>query len=235
MPDAGGRRTEVGAHPLSTGVRWAPSILSADFGSLAAETARVEAAGADLLHLDVMDGHFVPNLTIGPAVVGALRRHSHLPFDVHLMVTDPAAFVGPFRTAGADRLTFHIEAVEDPQALAVHIRRLGARPGLALNPATPLEAVVPHLAAFDLCLVMTVHPGFGGQSFREDQLAKLEALARTKRQAGLDLDIQVDGGINLETARQAVEAGAEILVAGSAVFGEGDSGANLEALRASAV
>jgi ribulose-phosphate 3-epimerase len=212
----------------------APSVLSADFGRLAEEIRAADAGGADLIHLDVMDGHFVPNLTIGPAVVKSLRGVTELLLDTHLMVTDPAAFIEPFRRAGSDIITFHIEAVEDPRGLAGEIRALGARPGLSLNPATPLEPALDLLDAFDLLLVMTVHPGFGGQDFRADVMPKLRQAAAVKRERGLDLAIEVDGGIKPATAPQVVEAGAEILVAGSAIFGRGEVAANIRNLRQAA-
>jgi ribulose-phosphate 3-epimerase len=215
----------------TTGVRLAPSILSADFGHLADEVQAAVAGGADLVHLDVMDGHFVPNLTIGPAVVAAVRRVTDLPLDVHLMVTDPAAFIEPFRKAGADFLTVHQETVADPRPLFERIRALGAAPGLSINPATPLVAATGLLAAIDLLLVMTVQPGFGGQAFRDDVLPKVRQAAELKRQRGLDFALEVDGGVSTETAPRLVAAGAEILVAGSAVFGQGGATANLRRLR----
>jgi ribulose-phosphate 3-epimerase len=221
--------------PRTSGIRLAPSILSADFGRLAAEVQAAEAGGADLIHLDVMDGHFVPNLTIGPAVVEAVRGITRLPLDTHLMVTDPGAFIAPFRDAGSDLITFHLEVVDDPSAMAERIRRTGARAGLAINPDTPLEPALAVLEAVDLLLIMTVHPGFGGQPFRRDVLPKLRQAAAVKRERRLALDIEVDGGVNLETVAQVTAAGAEILVAGNAVFGDGQAAVNVRRLRQAAM
>ena len=161
-------------------VQIAPSILSADFSRLEAQIRAVEAGGAEVLHLDIMDGHFVPNLTLGPAVVKSIRRVTRLPLDVHLMVTDPLAFAAPFRKAGADWITFHLEAVSDPVATAAAIRGLGAKAGMALNPDTPFEDAIPVLGDLDLLLVMTVHPGFSGQAFRSDVVPKVAAAAAWK-------------------------------------------------------
>ncbi len=215
-------------------VRIAPSILSADFGRLAEEIQAAEAGGADWIHLDVMDGHFVPNLTIGPAVVASARRVTTLPFDAHLMVTDPLAFVESFTKAGADWISLHWEVVDDAAAAAAQIRAAGARPGLVLNPATPFAEARDVLPAFDLLLIMTVHPGFAGQSFRKDVVAKIAAAAEWKARHGLEYVIEVDGGIGPATAAEVVAAGAEVLVAGSAVFGRGDAAAAVRALRAAA-
>ena len=215
-------------------VRIAPSILSADFGRLAAEIQAVETAGAEILHLDVMDGHFVPNLTIGPAVVKSIRKVTRATLDAHLMVTDPQGFVGPFHAAGADWISFHVEAVADPAAVAAEIQRLGARAGLVLNPDTPFEAAIPYLTAVDYLLIMTVHPGFSGQSFRAEVVPKIRAAARHRAEHRLGYAIEVDGGIGPETAPVVVKAGAEILVAGNAVFGRGDPAAAVRALEAAA-
>jgi ribulose-phosphate 3-epimerase len=208
----------------------APSILSADFSRLESQIRAVEAGGAELLHLDIMDGHFVPNLTLGPAVVRSIRRVTELTLDAHLMVTDPLAFAGPFRKAGADWITFHLEAVADPRATAAAIRALGARAGMALNPDTPFERAIPSLADLDLLLIMTVHPGFSGQSFRPEVVAKVAAAAAFKAEHGLPFAIEVDGGIGPETAPLVVQAGAEILVAGNAVYGTPDPGAAVREL-----
>jgi len=203
-------------------------VLDADFGRLAEEIAAVEQAGADMLHLDVMDGHFVPNISLGVPVVAGIRRHTKLPLDVHLMITDPDKYAPAFVDAGASLLTFHIEAVPDPAPLIRKIRDLGSRVGLSLNPPTPVESVLQYVDTVDLVLVMTVHPGFGGQKFMTECLPKLEVLAKRMRPEQM---LQVDGGINVETAPRAVAAGANTLVAGKAIIGAADKGAALRKLR----
>lgn len=205
-------------HPVQV----APSLLSADFAALGDSVRRVEDAGCDVLHLDVMDGHFVPNLTFGPAVVGAVRRVARLPLDVHLMIETPERWLDEYVDAGADWLTFHVEACSDPAAALDRIRTRGARPGITLRPRTPFAAVEPFLDRVDLLLVMTVEPGFGGQSYREDQEAKLRRARDLRAARGLDYVIEVDGGIGRDTAARAVDAGAELLVAGSKLFGDPD-------------
>ncbi|MDA8056478.1 MAG: ribulose-phosphate 3-epimerase [Actinomycetota bacterium] len=200
----------------------APSILSADFGNLAAAAAAV-APTCEWLHVDVMDGHFVPNLTVGPPVVASLRRHSTLFFDTHLMLSDPGRYLAAFRDAGADGCTVHVE-VGGTAALIAEMRRLGLRVGLAANPDTPFEAVEPHLSQVDLVLCMTVFPGFGGQSFRPEVLPKVRRVRQAVEQAGLDVAVEVDGGVDEHTAALAAEAGATVLVAGSAVYGVPDPG-----------
>ncbi|MBL8674039.1 MAG: ribulose-phosphate 3-epimerase [Rhodospirillales bacterium] len=214
-------------------IRIAPSILSADFAALGREVAAITAAGADLVHVDVMDGHFVPNLTIGPAVVKALRPHSALPFDVHLMISPVDAFAAEFAAAGADIVSFHPEAGPHPHRTVQLIKSLGRKAGVVLNPGTPAGVVEPLLGDIDLVLVMSVNPGFGGQSFIESQLAKIAALRRMIDASGRSIDLEVDGGINPETARRAVAAGADMLVAGTAVFAGGPEryAANIRALR----
>ena len=218
-------------------VRLAPSILSADFARLGEEVRAIAAAGADYIHVDVMDGHFVPNLTIGPAVVKALRPHAALPFDVHLMIAPVDPYVGEFAAAGADIITVHPEAGPHLHRTLQLIKSLGKKAGVALNPATPVAAVEQVLDIVDLVLVMSVNPGFGGQSFIAAQLEKLRALRRRLDAVERTIDLEVDGGINAETAAAAVAAGADVLVAGSASFAGGPASyaANLQRLRSAAV
>jgi ribulose-phosphate 3-epimerase len=214
-------------------VRIAPSILSADFAALGREVAAVTEAGADWIHVDVMDGHFVPNLTIGPMVVKAVRRHSRLPFDVHLMITPVDPLVPAYVEAGADTISFHPEAGPHVHRTIQLIKSLGKRAGAVLNPATPLAAIETVLGDLDLVLVMSVNPGFGGQAFIESQLAKIASLRRAIDALGKPIDLEVDGGVNAETARRCIAAGADALVAGTAVFsgGAGKYAANIKALR----
>jgi ribulose-phosphate 3-epimerase len=214
-------------------VRIAPSILAADFARLGDEVRAVTAAGADLIHIDVMDGHFVPNLTIGPGVVKALRPHSRLPFDVHLMIAPVDPFVPDFAAAGADIITVHPEAGPHLHRTVQLIKSLGKKAGVSLNPGTPIEAVDPVLDLVDLVLVMSVNPGFGGQSFITSQLKKIEAAANRIAKTNRHIDLEVDGGITPETAKQAVSAGANVLVAGTAAFRGGPDhyAANIAALR----
>ncbi len=207
----------------------APSLLAADFSRLGTELERVQRAGADMIHLDVMDGHFVPNLTIGPPVVAALRAVSTLHFDVHLMLTDPGAFVEPFVKAGANGVTIHIEACPDPREILERIGRLGCKRGLTLNPDTPVDRIGPFLDQVDRLLIMSVFPGFGGQKFIP---GSLERIARARELIGeRAIELQVDGGVTVENAPAVREAGANNLVAGTSCFRAPDLAAAVAALR----
>jgi ribulose-phosphate 3-epimerase len=211
------------------------SILNADFGRLADEVRRADAGGADSIHLDVMDGHFVDNLTMGPVVVEALRPTSDLPFHTHLMIDNPLAYAGRFADAGTDLIVFHVEAGDEPSAVIAAIERAGKRPGIALNPDTPGDAVHPYLDRVDLLLVMTVYPGWGGQAFIDDVLPKMRALRDAVDRRRLAVQIGVDGGVNLDTIGPAHAAGGEVLVAGSALYStDGDLAPTVAALRAAA-
>ena len=197
----------------------APSILAADFANLGEEVRAADAAGADMIHVDVMDGHFVPNISIGPAVVKAIRPHTKLPFDVHLMIAPVDAYIQAFRDAGADIITVHPEAGPHVHRTLQAVKAAGAKAGLSLNPGTPAEALDNVIDLVDLVLVMSVNPGFGGQSFIESQLEKIKAVRKRIDASGRDIILEVDGGVNAETAPRAIKAGATALVAGTAVFG----------------
>ncbi|MFO0972111.1 MAG: ribulose-phosphate 3-epimerase [Phycisphaerae bacterium] len=215
----------------SARLRVAPSLLAADFARLRDEVARVEAGGADLLHLDVMDGHYVNNISFGIPVIERLRPHTRLYFDTHLMISEPARYADAFIAAGADGITFHTEVVREPGALIDRLRAAGVGVGVSLNPHTPVAALEPCLAAVDLVNVMTVEPGFGGQAFLAEMLGKVRALAGLLRD---DQRLEVDGGIGPATVGAAVAAGADTLVAGTAVFGAADAAAAIAALRGAA-
>jgi ribulose-phosphate 3-epimerase len=221
-------------HTPSTRVLIAPSLLAADFARLGEETRAVEAAGADWLHLDVMDGHFVPNISFGPLVVKALKRHTSLPMDVHLMIAPADPYIVAFAEAGADHISVHPESGPHLHRTLQLIHALGKKAGVALNPATPADAVAHVLDLVDIVLVMTVNPGFGGQAFISSQLAKIAALRRMIDDSGRAIVLQVDGGITPATAPAALAAGADCLIAGTAVFGAPDYAAAILALRSSA-
>ncbi|MBU1184168.1 MAG: ribulose-phosphate 3-epimerase [Proteobacteria bacterium] len=210
----------------------APSILSADGSRLGEEIAAVEAAGADLIHIDVMDGHFVPNLTIGPGLITSLRKTTRLPFDVHLMIENPERYIDAFAKAGADWITIHVEASVHLHRTVAMIRERGVRPGVSLNPATPLAQVEPILPDIDLLLVMTVNPGFGGQKFIEGMLPKIAAAKRMIREIAPAVLLEVDGGVTLKNIFSIADAGADILVAGASIFGSGNYPETIGAMRA---
>jgi ribulose-phosphate 3-epimerase len=221
-------------HPAVPPIRIHPSILNADFADLAGAVRAVERGGGDAVHVDVMDGHFVPNLSMGPQVVRSLARRTRLPLDVHLMIEDPSRFIGPFLEAGAAGITVHAEARGRTATLLDRIRAAGGRAAVALRPRTPLAAIEGLLRRLDMVLLMTVEPGFGGQAFREDVLPKIRALREAARRRGRALDIQVDGGVTERTVRLATAAGANVIVAGVAVFGARSPEAAIRRIRAAA-
>jgi ribulose-phosphate 3-epimerase len=214
--------------PKTGTIEIVPSILSADFARLADEIALVAAGGARMIHLDVMDGHFVPNITIGPPVVAKLRKHSDLVFDTHLMISEPARYIEAFARAGADNITFHIEALGDPDQIIDRIHDLGCTAGITLNPETSVQSIEKVAPRCEMVLVMTVHPGFGGQSFIDEAARKVITIRQI---VGPDIRVEVDGGIDPETTRTVVSYGADTLVAGNAIFGQSDRLAAMEAIR----
>lgn len=214
-------------------IKISPSILSADLGCLANEIRKVEEGGADYLHIDVIDGVFAPNISFGPPLIKSIRKYSALVFDVHLMIVDPERYLDEFVEAGSDIITVHIEALKDPSRIISRIRGAGAKPSISLKPATPLSTVKEFLDEIDMLLVMTVDPGFSGQSFKRDILPKIREARRMIDQVNREIDLQVDGGINKETAPLVVEAGANVLVAASAIFGAPDVGKAIREMRES--
>lgn len=211
-------------------IKISPSLLASDFSRLGEEAAACYEAGAGMIHIDVMDGHFVPNITLGAPVIKSLRKCTPAVFDVHLMISDPYRYINDFHDAGADMITFHLESESNPADTIALIKSLGMKAGLALKPATPAEAVFPYLSDIDMVLVMTVEPGFGGQSFMENQLSKIETVRSECEKLGIPMDIQVDGGIAADTAPLVKKAGANVLVAGSFVF-KGDKKEAVELLK----
>ena len=199
-------------------IQISPSILSADFSQLGNEIKRLEDGGADMIHVDVMDGHFVPNLTMGPPIIKALRQYTSLPFDVHLMISPVHKYIQDYADAGADIITIHPEATENLQESIKHIKKLNKKVGVSLNPETKINKVTNFLSEVDLILVMSVHPGFGGQKFMPEVLDKIKELKEIKDQKNLDFDIEIDGGINFDNHKLAIEAGANILVSGTTIF-----------------
>ena len=212
-------------------VKIAPSILSANFANLANEIKDVEQGGADYIHIDVMDGHFVPNITIGPLIVEAVRPTTKLPLDVHLMIENPDLYIPAFAKAGADYISVHVEACPHLHRTIQLIKAEGVKAGIVLNPATPVESILPMLEDIDLILFMTVNPGFGGQKFIHSVLPKIRYLSRIVDERGLQIEIEVDGGVNEETAQRCVEAGANVLVAGSAIYNKQDRAKAISAIR----
>jgi len=216
-------------------IKISPSILSADFSQLGNEIKRLEKGGADMIHVDVMDGHFVPNLTIGPPIIKALRQHTKLPFDVHLMISPVHKYIQDYAEAGADIITIHPEATEDLKNSIQHIKSLNKKVGVSLNPKTKINLITGLLNEIDLVLIMSVNPGFGGQKFMPEVLDKIKDLKKIKDQKKLEFDIEIDGGINFDNNKLAIEAGANILVSGTTIFknNEGNIKKNIDLLKSS--
>ena len=214
-------------------IQISPSILSADFSQLSNEIKRLEDGGADMIHVDVMDGHFVPNLTIGPPVIKSLKKHSSILFDVHLMISPVHKYIKAYADAGADIITIHPEATDDINSSISLIKELNKKVGVSLNPKTRVDVIIEHLSKIDLVLIMSVNPGFGGQKFMPEVLSKVEELKQLRTAKNLDFDIEIDGGINFENSKMAIRAGANILVSGTTIFksNNGDIKKNIELLK----
>ena len=216
-------------------IKIAPSILSADFGQLGSEIKRLEEAGADMIHVDVMDGHFVPNLTVGPPVINTLRKYTKLPFDVHLMISPVHKYIKDYAEAGANIITIHPEATDNLQESIKHIKKFGKKVGVSLNPNTQIDIIEKLLGEINLVLIMSVHPGFAGQKFIPNVLDKIKELKKIKDKKNLNFDIEVDGGINFDNSKLVIEAGANILVSGTTIFknNKGDIKKNIDTLKSS--